>query len=139
MFVGFVGASRRTMSVMRGRTRLPFCHVFDNVVRGVHISEFPGKTALHPRRRHFHSAMLFLEIPTTLSVVHLLHTDSAGKNQRPRSQLHPRRGGRRLTILRRTDYGRVVEGEANDSEENFLCSHKQSHVKSCVAFFLDIF
>ena len=34
------------------RRRNPF-------IRGVHISEFPGKTTLHPRRRHLHVAMLF--------------------------------------------------------------------------------
>jgi hypothetical protein len=31
----------------------------------VHISELPGKSTLHHRRRHLHVAMLFLEIWTT--------------------------------------------------------------------------
>ncbi len=35
---------------------------------GVHISEFQGKSNLHPRRNHVVTAMLFLEIWTTLHI-----------------------------------------------------------------------
>ncbi len=54
----------------------------------VHISEFLGKSSLHPRRRHLHVAMLFLEswVPTWM------RTRSKEENADEKKAPQPKRG-----------------------------------------------
>ncbi len=94
------------------------CALVGTLSRGVHISEFQGKTTLHPRRRHLHVAMLFWEIWATLLRQPPVRTTSANIVAR----------GQRPTLLSGDNFlRRCVDDVQEIRDGRRLNDHRQGH------------